>query len=44
MPIGPGPDRGRGRQARTMKIHNPSLPLFSKGGLGGFETYFLSNS
>jgi hypothetical protein len=27
------------RQARTMKIINPPLPPFSKGGEGGFESY-----
>jgi len=27
MHIGPGPDRGRSRLARTIKIHNPPLPL-----------------
>jgi len=32
-----------GRQARTMKIDNPPSPPFSKGGMGGFESYFLSN-
>ena len=37
---GPGPDRGRGRQARTMKISNPPSPPFSKGGLGGFGKLF----
>jgi hypothetical protein len=26
-----------------MKIDNPTLPPFSKGGEGGFETYFLSS-
>jgi hypothetical protein len=26
-----------------MKIANPLSPPFSKGGLGGFESYFLSN-
>jgi hypothetical protein len=26
-----------------MKFSNPPLPPFSKGGMGGFETYFLSN-
>jgi len=25
------------------KITNPPSPPFSKGGLGGFESYFLSN-
>ncbi len=25
---------------RTMKIGNPPSPPFSKGGAGGFETYF----
>ncbi len=25
-----------------MKIDNPPLPPFSKGGEGGFETYFLN--
>ena len=28
------------RQARTMKINNPPLPPFSKGGLGGFGKLF----
>ena len=27
-----------------MKIANPPSPPFSKGGLGGFETYFLPNA
>jgi len=27
-----------------MKILNPPSPYFSKGGLGGFESYFLGNS
>ncbi len=26
------------------KINNPPSPPFSKGGMGGFETYLLSNS
>jgi hypothetical protein len=26
-----------------MKIDNPPLPPFRKGGMGGFESYFLSN-
>ena len=30
------------RQARTMKIDNPPSPPFRKGGVGGFESYFLS--
>jgi hypothetical protein len=34
----------QGRQARTMKIQNPPSPPFRKGGLGGFERYFLGKS
>jgi hypothetical protein len=26
-----------------MKINNPPLPPFRKGGVGGFEIYFSSN-
>jgi hypothetical protein len=32
------------RHPQTMKIANPPSPPFSKGGLGGFGSYFLSNS
>ena len=32
-----------GVQARRMKIANPPSPPFSKGGLGGFESYFPGN-
>jgi hypothetical protein len=31
------------RQARIMKIDNPPSPPFRKGGMGGFEGYFLCN-
>ncbi len=31
------------RHPRTMKIDNPPSPPFRKGGVGGFEIYFLSN-
>jgi len=29
------------RHLRTMTIDNPSSPPFRKGGMGGFETFFL---
>jgi hypothetical protein len=49
LPTGPGPalliDRGQGRQVQTMKIINPPLPPpLVKGGIGGFQIYFLPNS
>jgi hypothetical protein len=37
---GPEPNMVQGRQVRTMEMNNPP---FSKGGLGGFESYFLCN-
>jgi hypothetical protein len=32
-----------GRQARTLKMNNPPLPLFRKGGSGRFEGSFLGS-